>query len=239
MTSRAGSSRWCPTPEQVMILKELYRAGVRSPRASQIHKITAHLSLYGKVEGRNVFYWFQNHKARDKQKLVMKKKFTEQPPLHQHQQQLCQRHTSPNCCSCDSSLNRHQSPPDSASSAFPQLGYHNSSLPPHPPHPPPPPPPLRSLSYLLREANIDGGGSRPITECNCHRRSMAGDDPQKVEMEKSTTKMYNGIWMMVMDIVASSSELPPARPLKTLQLFPTEASADPRQDRETGPYSFV
>ncbi|KAG6489432.1 hypothetical protein ZIOFF_047537 [Zingiber officinale] len=63
------STRWCPTPEQLMILEEMYRSGVRTPNASQIQQITAHLSLYGKIEGKNVFYWFQNHKARERQKL--------------------------------------------------------------------------------------------------------------------------------------------------------------------------
>ncbi|WOK96930.1 hypothetical protein Cni_G05638 [Canna indica] len=63
------STRWCPTPEQLMILEEMYRSGVRTPNASQIQQITAHLALYGKIEGKNVFYWFQNHKARERQKL--------------------------------------------------------------------------------------------------------------------------------------------------------------------------
>ncbi|KAH7667735.1 Homeobox domain-containing protein [Dioscorea alata] len=66
---QAPSTRWCPTPEQLMILEEMYRSGIRTPNASQIQQITAHLSYYGKIEGKNVFYWFQNHKARDRQKL--------------------------------------------------------------------------------------------------------------------------------------------------------------------------
>ncbi|KAL2486591.1 WUSCHEL-related homeobox 3 [Abeliophyllum distichum] len=70
--SPSSSTRWCPTPEQLMILEELYRRGVRTPKASQIQKITAHLSYYGKIQGKNVFYWFQNHKARDRQKLRKK-----------------------------------------------------------------------------------------------------------------------------------------------------------------------
>lgn len=81
--SPAASSRWCPTPEQLMMLEELYRTGIRTPNASQIQRITAHLSLYGKIEGKNVFYWFQNHKARDRQKL--RRKFIKQ--LQQQQQQ--------------------------------------------------------------------------------------------------------------------------------------------------------
>ncbi|CAN6340201.1 unnamed protein product [Urochloa humidicola] len=64
-----GSTRWCPTPEQLMILEEMYRGGLRTPSASQIQQITAHLACYGRIEGKNVFYWFQNHKARDRQKL--------------------------------------------------------------------------------------------------------------------------------------------------------------------------
>ncbi|XP_057782745.1 putative WUSCHEL-related homeobox 2 [Salvia miltiorrhiza] len=64
-----SNRRWCPTPEQLMVLEELYRRGLRSPNATQIQKITAHLSLYGTIQGKSVFYWFQNHKARDRQKL--------------------------------------------------------------------------------------------------------------------------------------------------------------------------
>lgn len=65
----SSSSRWCPTPEQVMILEEFYRAGVRTPNATQIQHITCYLSHHGKIEAKNVFYWFQNHKARQRQKL--------------------------------------------------------------------------------------------------------------------------------------------------------------------------
>uniref|UniRef100_A0ACD5ZGZ1 Uncharacterized protein n=1 Tax=Avena sativa TaxID=4498 RepID=A0ACD5ZGZ1_AVESA len=65
----SGTTRWCPTPEQLMILEEMYRGGLRTPNASQIQQIMAHLAHYGRIEGKNVFYWFQNHKARDRQKL--------------------------------------------------------------------------------------------------------------------------------------------------------------------------
>ncbi|KZV23948.1 WUSCHEL-related homeobox 3-like [Dorcoceras hygrometricum] len=78
-----SSTRWCPTPEQRMILKELYSRGLTSPNSSQIQNITAHLSLYGKIHGKNVFYWFQNHKARQRQKL--RKKFAIAKQLQQHQ----------------------------------------------------------------------------------------------------------------------------------------------------------
>lgn len=62
------SSRWNPTPEQLRTLEELYRRGTRTPSAEQIQHITAQLRRYGKIEGKNVFYWFQNHKARERQK---------------------------------------------------------------------------------------------------------------------------------------------------------------------------
>uniref|UniRef100_A0A2N9H097 Homeobox domain-containing protein n=1 Tax=Fagus sylvatica TaxID=28930 RepID=A0A2N9H097_FAGSY len=89
MSPAASSSRWCPTPEQLMILEEMYRSGIRTPNASQIQKITTHLSFYGKIEGKNVFYWFQNHKARDRQKL--RRKLTRQLQLQQQQQQQQQQ----------------------------------------------------------------------------------------------------------------------------------------------------
>ncbi|CAJ1798646.1 unnamed protein product [Sphenostylis stenocarpa] len=82
--SPAGSSRWSPTTEQLMILEELYRSGIRTPSASQIQQITTHLSLYGRIEGKNVFYWFQNHKARDRQKL--RRKLSKQLQLQQQLQ---------------------------------------------------------------------------------------------------------------------------------------------------------
>lgn len=68
----ARPTRWSPTPEQLMFLEEMYRKGLRNPNATQIQSITSHLSSFGKIEGKNVFYWFQNHKARDRQKLKKK-----------------------------------------------------------------------------------------------------------------------------------------------------------------------
>ncbi|KAL2348599.1 hypothetical protein Fmac_002599 [Flemingia macrophylla] len=71
--SRQSSTRWTPTSDQIRILKDLYyNNGIRSPSAEQIQRISARLRQYGKIEGKNVFYWFQNHKARERQK----KRFT-------------------------------------------------------------------------------------------------------------------------------------------------------------------
>lgn len=82
--SPVASTRWCPTPEQLMILEEMYGSGIRTPNAVQVQQITAHLAFYGRIEGKNVFYWFQNHKARDRQKL--RKKLAKK--LHQQQNHL-------------------------------------------------------------------------------------------------------------------------------------------------------
>ncbi|KAL6533132.1 WUSCHEL-related homeobox [Orobanche minor] len=60
--------RWNPTCEQVKVLTELFRSGLRTPSTEQIQKISSQLSFYGKIESKNVFYWFQNHKARERHK---------------------------------------------------------------------------------------------------------------------------------------------------------------------------
>ncbi|KAI3811600.1 hypothetical protein L1987_21326 [Smallanthus sonchifolius] len=62
------ASRWNPTKEQINLLENLYRQGLRTPTADQIQEITVRLKTYGHIEGKNVFYWFQNHKARQRQK---------------------------------------------------------------------------------------------------------------------------------------------------------------------------
>ncbi|KAL6571091.1 hypothetical protein OROGR_000641 [Orobanche gracilis] len=62
------STRWNPTSEQLQALEEMYRRGTRTPSAEQIQQIAARLRRFGKIEGKNIFYWFQNHKARERQK---------------------------------------------------------------------------------------------------------------------------------------------------------------------------
>ncbi|XWS56687.1 hypothetical protein CRYUN_Cryun09bG0107100 [Craigia yunnanensis] len=60
--------RWNPTTEQVKVLTDLFKSGLRTPSTDQIQKISTQLSFHGKIESKNVFYWFQNHKARERQK---------------------------------------------------------------------------------------------------------------------------------------------------------------------------
>ncbi|XP_006645035.2 WUSCHEL-related homeobox 9 [Oryza brachyantha] len=68
LSGRVGvkCGRWNPTAEQVKVLTELFRTGLRTPSTEQIQRISTHLSAFGKVESKNVFYWFQNHKARER-----------------------------------------------------------------------------------------------------------------------------------------------------------------------------
>ncbi|KAI5407567.1 WUSCHEL-related homeobox 7 [Lathyrus oleraceus] len=67
-TTGTKCGRWNPTNEQVKVLTELFSSGLRTPSTDQIQKISTQLSFYGKIESKNVFYWFQNHKARERQK---------------------------------------------------------------------------------------------------------------------------------------------------------------------------
>ncbi|XAR71948.1 hypothetical protein NMG60_11018409 [Bertholletia excelsa] len=73
--------RWNPTAEQVKVLMELFRAGLRTPSTDQIQKISSQLSSYGKIESKNVFYWFQNHKARERQK----RRRVSEPEIYPHE----------------------------------------------------------------------------------------------------------------------------------------------------------
>jgi len=62
----AKCGRWNPTAEQVKVLTDLFASGLRTPTTEQIQMISSHLSSFGKIESKNVFYWFQNHKARER-----------------------------------------------------------------------------------------------------------------------------------------------------------------------------
>ncbi|KAK7300570.1 hypothetical protein RJT34_11417 [Clitoria ternatea] len=69
-SSSSGSKygRWNPTTEQLQLLTQLFKSGLRTPTIDQIQNISSQLSFYGKIQTKNVFYWFQNHKARERQK---------------------------------------------------------------------------------------------------------------------------------------------------------------------------
>ncbi|PRQ49389.1 putative transcription factor Homobox-WOX family [Rosa chinensis] len=68
--SAGTNNRWAPTPPQLRILKGLYYdKGFKYPTPEQIQEICLHLKQYGQIEDKNVFFWFQNLKARERQKL--------------------------------------------------------------------------------------------------------------------------------------------------------------------------
>ncbi|MCO5597421.1 hypothetical protein L7F22_051499 [Adiantum nelumboides] len=61
--------RWCPTQEQIQILESIFNSGTTTPSRDMIVDIAAQLRKYGTIAEANVFYWFQNRKARAKRKL--------------------------------------------------------------------------------------------------------------------------------------------------------------------------
>ncbi|GLJ10325.1 hypothetical protein SUGI_0126230 [Cryptomeria japonica] len=65
---RSVSTRWKATESQKRILESFYANGTRKPSVEQVNRITAELQLHGRVEGKNVFFWFQNATAREKRK---------------------------------------------------------------------------------------------------------------------------------------------------------------------------
>ncbi|XP_030546136.1 WUSCHEL-related homeobox 3-like [Rhodamnia argentea] len=217
--SPSASTRWCPTPEQLMILEEMYRSGVRTPNAAQIQQITAHLSLYGKIEGKNVFYWFQNHKARDRQKL--RRKLSKQ--LHHHHCQLntsllCNHHHHPHYDHQHMMMNNHHNyhflsflhpqslPPPPAASNDLQLAYYNPT------------------SSLIPQGGF-GGATTQVMSTNKWTTEML--EKTTVEMERLSKKMYGDDHKPMTTVAEVGSTLPGrlSRPsLKTLDLFPTTAT---------------
>ncbi|KAH7351981.1 hypothetical protein KP509_19G023600 [Ceratopteris richardii] len=61
--------RWTPTQEQIQILESIFNSGTTTPSRDMIVDIAAQLRNYGNIGEANVFYWFQNRKARAKRKL--------------------------------------------------------------------------------------------------------------------------------------------------------------------------
>ncbi|KAL3750747.1 hypothetical protein ACJRO7_011791 [Eucalyptus globulus] len=217
--SPSASTRWCPTPEQLMILEEMYRSGVRTPNAAHIQQITAHLSLYGKIEGKNVFYWFQNHKARDRQKL--RRKLSKQ--LHNNHQ--CQLNNS--------LLYNHHHHPHYDHQHMIMNNHHNyhflSFL--HPQSPPPPPAASTDLQFAYYNPTstlITQGGFGDATAqvMNIDKWTAEMSEKTTVEMEKLSKKMYSDLKPMTIGAeVVSTLPVSLSRPaLKTLDLFPTRAT---------------
>ncbi|KAI4373500.1 hypothetical protein MLD38_011619 [Melastoma candidum] len=227
-STSSSSSRWCPTPEQLMILEEMYRTGVRTPNAAQIQQITAHLLSYGKIEGKNVFYWFQNHKARDRQRL--RRKLSKQLQLGHHHHllhhhQLCFQQSPnqppqlPQQQPQQIQLFNHQH--GSISNCF--VRYVNELS------------PMSHSSRLghacccpnsfLQGGKVDGTTSPQSTvSSKCKMKGASADE--KAEVDKTSTMKIRGgslECMLAMDMTRSCLHYLP-RPVKTLDLFPTTAT---------------
>ncbi|KAE8666670.1 putative Embryo-specific protein 3 [Hibiscus syriacus] len=204
--SPAGSTRWCPTPQQLMMLEEMYRSGIRTPNASQIQQITSQLSSYGRIEGKNVFYWFQNHKARDRQKL--RKKLARQL---QHRQLL------------------HYLDSPAASPAFDifflrvplgkNINIRSSDV--------------HACMHVLDFVLLAGIHDEAAKQVMNYPWKFC--IPERVGKNKGIMRMYGSDWLMMVDAcppLSSSSSPPPppcypmisSPPLKTLELFPLTAS---------------
>ncbi|KAF7145355.1 hypothetical protein RHSIM_Rhsim04G0017000 [Rhododendron simsii] len=63
------SSKWKPTPEQLQALEDMFEGGTHTPTADEIKLIAGELRRFGKIEGKNVFYWFKTQRFRERQKL--------------------------------------------------------------------------------------------------------------------------------------------------------------------------
>ncbi|GLJ49141.1 hypothetical protein SUGI_1036700 [Cryptomeria japonica] len=62
------SRRWRPTWDQRRVLEHEWSVkGIRNPSREEMDKIAAKLN----IEARNVYYWFQNQKARRKKRLAL------------------------------------------------------------------------------------------------------------------------------------------------------------------------
>ncbi|KAB1226159.1 WUSCHEL-related homeobox 3 [Morella rubra] len=227
--SPATSSRWSPTPEQLMILEEMYRSGIRTPNASQIQKITAHLFLYGKIEGKNVFYWFQNHKARDRQKL--RRKISRQLQLLQQQQLHYSELNQPNHRFLDysespgSSALHQQLSYDGSVSFFHQVTDESTCV----LHALPVGRHARTVSRMLflwlllfPSGEYPGGFAGPSSQVmNC---TWKVDIPQEVEMNKPMNmKTYGHDWKAMVEM-GPASPCCTKVPLQTLELFPITAT---------------
>nr|ACU68503.1 WOX3 protein [Petunia x hybrida] len=184
-------TRWSPTPEQLMLLEEMYRKGLRNPNATQIQNITAHLSCYGKIEGKNVFYWFQNHKARDRQKL--KKKLLAQ--MNQ-QQILAQHHPVDAHSTTNNSLFQLPEYSHNSSSVVNQIC------------------PFTSTTGFLQEGGIKEASPRVMTYL------YPMDLSRPSEMENCMVRPYGKDWILMMNITPPLPCNVNDRPLKTLPLFP-------------------
>ncbi|KAH9307802.1 hypothetical protein KI387_035713, partial [Taxus chinensis] len=61
-------TRWHPKKEQIHVLQGVFDSGVTNPSPHEISRITTELQQFGQLRKSNVYYWFQNRKAKTKKK---------------------------------------------------------------------------------------------------------------------------------------------------------------------------
>ena len=92
------NNKWNPTTEQIALLEATYSQGMRTPNPDQIEQIASRLRLYGNIEGKSVFYWFQNRKTRERQRqkqerVASNNQFLQPPSMagtsHTNSKKLC------------------------------------------------------------------------------------------------------------------------------------------------------
>ncbi|CAN1141190.1 WUSCHEL-related homeobox 3 [Linum perenne] len=235
ITSSTG--RWCPTPEQLMILEELYRNGVRTPNASHIQRITSHLSLYGQIQGKNVFYWFQNHKARDRLKL--RRKLEHHHP-HNHLQLLTPENQSTNY------HNNHNN--NNFLLNYFKYPYHNYSTPPPKCNASPVSAALQHHQYChlplgppLQEAGRLGGAASQLNLMDTLKKQQSSwnvGDNHMESMSSTSVERRGGTdaddyfddddidGVSIHNYCNITNKMIKSQPIKTLQLFPLTSSTN-------------
>ncbi|XP_062203287.1 WUSCHEL-related homeobox 3A-like [Phragmites australis] len=212
------STRWCPTPEQLMILEEMYRSGVRTPNAAEIQQITAHLAYYGRIEGKNVFYWFQNHKARERQRLRRRlcarhqQQYAQQapPPLSPNNNNALPSAAGGSSAGVHPAVMQLHHHPHAATTLMPHLGYLGQ--------------PAATLPVVHPAA---GGGGGKMTAGGAYGAALYSNNNNQEEwtMEHCNANC-SAAASGSSDEGGAGLQLPPCcrRPLKTLELFPTKST---------------
>ena len=78
-TVPVAKTRWHPKPDQIQILEAIVNSGMVNPPSEEIKRIRGQLEEFGHVEDANVFYWFQNRKARVKRKRISRRQMCKAP----------------------------------------------------------------------------------------------------------------------------------------------------------------
>ncbi|KAL6653404.1 hypothetical protein ACP70R_008982 [Stipagrostis hirtigluma subsp. patula] len=236
------STRWCPTPEQLMILEEMYRSGVRTPNAAEIQQITAHLAYYGRIEGKNVFYWFQNHKARERQRLRRRlcarhqQQYAQQTALAAPPPPLTSSPTTPPNSNAAAGvhppaavmqLHHHHQPYYAATNCFmPQQGYPGQQA-----VTPPVAYPAAAVAGVPVNLAAAGEGKMSGTAGHYGVAAMMCNTNSQCQEEWAGGEQCNANCSAAATAAGGSSDdllqLPPCcrrPPLRTLELFPTKST---------------